>query len=184
MGITERPCVTCNRVTPHEMLLLDASADGTGRVTFQCQRCHPPRHVSTPPPPISRGPDLMLIIAAISGLIMLISAFLPWIAFGDIKLSGVEGANKDGWVVAGFGLIVLLLPLTLINKPQRRAARIIFAILGVLTIVVCGLDIAEVKERIASVDEQFRHLANVGIGLYLGVLGGLGAIISAGIPRN
>jgi hypothetical protein len=182
MPIMEFDCPRCQKRSAHEV-------DSTSAPTVAaCLRCAAiaaeaaklgPQPVTAPSAGTKR--TVSSIVAMVAGGVMVLSAVLPWISIdnpfgGTVSRSGVEGDNRDGWILVGLGVIVLL---SALFSYRSRGVRVVWALMGALGVLVAGLDIREVLERISFIDEDVRHLASVGVGLYAGCLGGAAAVLAA-----
>lgn len=182
MPIMELDCPRCQKRTSHEV------DSATAPTIAACLRCAAIAAESAKlagqrasPSQVARKRSLASIVAMISGGVLVLSAFLPWVTIdnpfgGTISRSGVEGDNRDGWILVGLGAIVLLSALL---SYRSRGVRIVWAVMGALGVLVAGLDIRQVLERIALLEGEVRHLASVGVGLYAACLAGAACVLAA-----
>lgn len=120
------------------------------------------------------GLNLGQFVGAISAIVVIVATFLPWAKImGLISVTGFEGDGKYTLIA---GIIALVLILT--KKAPLWAA----LVLGLVVAVVGVIDINGMSNSIQAIGgmgegNPFADLAvEIGIGLYLTVLGGLGLI--------
>lgn len=119
------------------------------------------------------------VVVMIGGVLAAVGAFLPWITVatplgGEISRSGVD-AGGDGWIAVGIGLVAALSGLF---DPRTGTVRVLWFLIGAGAVALGVADLVDVKERIASIEEDYRHMVRVGYGLY-GVIAG-GVLIALG----
>jgi len=114
------------------------------------------------------------ILVVISGFLCFIGAFLPWgnvsSGFSSVSLSGID---KDGFFTLIFSLIalgILYIGIRKIKKTLTNAGIIIF---GFLILLIGMYDSA----NIANISSSSYVFIQVGTGLYLTIIGGIGLII-------
>jgi hypothetical protein len=134
------------------------------------------------PPPVPPAPpalpaasgitnDHWRIIGYIAAGLILIGSFLPWASittgFGRIDVAGTDGDGK----LTAIGAAVIALGFVLRN-------RWLLFIAIVAVGVVAALDYVDVSNRVGDVASDFAT-ASVGIGLYMIILGAIGAFVAA-----
>jgi hypothetical protein len=127
------------------------------------------------------------VIAAF-GLLTVIAAFLPWIT-GIIEVNGLGDSDTgatDGVLTLILGAIALIFGVVsaLIAKRSglHLTAGIIAVVTGILTVLIAMVDIADVRDA----ENTFGLGFEVGIGLWLTVVGGIGLVLAgiAGIVKR
>lgn len=122
-------------------------------------------------------------IPASAGVLLIVSAFLPWMRVGDVSLGGVP--DPAGWWVLAFGgMAVLLAALSLWTRKNSRHPLLLVG-LAALAILFLGYQwmAREVRNSVWA-QTQARAILNdipaepppataIGAGLYLGVAAGI-----------
>ena len=119
-------------------------------------------------------------IPFVAGIVLAVSAFLPWVIVGEVSLNGVP----DAWAlwVAGLGaLAAVLAMLSLITRRNSRHPLLIVGLcaLGIL-FLSCQIMPRTAGERALTISQAFAIVENtpmatapdaaVGIGIYLGLV--------------
>lgn len=109
-----------------------------------------------------------------AGVILIVGALLPWATltsgFGSASIAGTDG---DGVFAIALGALVAVAGVGMFNgSGTARAGAVVFGVLAAALMVSSFMNISEV------VDES-EVRASVGIGLWVGLLGGL---LAAGAP--
>ena len=105
-------------------------------------------------------------IGLIGGVIIAITAFLPWLSVMGIGVSGISGDSAAfGYAVIGFGALIAVF--SFLDQKWSHILAIVFA---VLEMGLMGLLILGASER-ASVD--------IAYGVWLGLLGAVVVIVGA-----
>lgn len=198
----EIECRRCQRKTPHEVRTAEE-----GVALAECLRCRDLdaeaaklREAKEREEEIARragvtltsreGPGVPMhaIVVMLGGAILAVATFLPWVTItnpfgGDLSFNGTENGNSDGWLTLGFGAAALV---TALSRSERKVARGLWIILGLLGGAVAGYDIWQVMERIKTMDPEYQHLAHVGYGLYAAAVGSVAIIVGATLsgPRK
>ena len=119
----------------------------------------------------------------VAGLMLLFSAFLPWIIVGDVSLRGVP--EVAGLWVAGLGALASVLAmLSLITRKNSRHPLLIVGLLalGIMFLawrimpVTAGERALTASQALAIVENTTAGdapVANVGAGIYLGLMASL-----------
>lgn len=125
-----------------------------------------------PPPPVPPGAVTTFSIAAaavaVGGGLMVAGAFLPWVTanvvFTSISRTGLE--LGDGNITLVLGIAIGLIGIAATLAGGRSGFRWFTAILAIVGLVVVAYDFIELQNRLDTIDESFRGLATVGVGLY------------------
>ncbi|WP_146240437.1 hypothetical protein [Williamsia limnetica] len=141
--------------------------------------------------PVSQAVKIIGLVIGVFAVLVAIAAFLPWIS-GTISESGLGGdgdGSNDGVltlvlaVIAGiFGVVSVL-----INKRSalHLTAGIVAVVTGLLVALIAIIDIADVMDA-KDTGEVLGITVDVGIGLWLTLVGGIGLVIAgiAGIIKR
>ncbi len=117
------------------------------------------------------------ILTAISSILVIIAALLPWAkvdtAIGSKSVSGIEG---DGIItlVLGIGALAAIA----VSAYGKRWGAVIATILGGIVAIVGIIDWADVGGVTASVDTGFASVS-VGAGLVLTAIGGVALTVTS-----
>jgi steroid 5-alpha reductase family enzyme len=118
-------------------------------------------------------------IPLVAGIVLAVSAFLPWVIIGDARISGVP--DVEALWVAGLGALAAVL--ALLSLITRRNSRHPLLIVGLFALGItflswrimprtAGERASTLAQAFAIVDEtpvQDAPVAIVGIGIYLGL---------------
>ena len=118
-------------------------------------------------------------VPLIAGVVLAVSAFLPWVIVGDATISGVP--DVEALWVAGLGALAAVL--ALLSLITRRNSRLPLLIVGLFALGItflswrimprtAGERATTLAQAFAIVDEtpvQAAPVAIVGIGIYLGL---------------
>lgn len=125
------------------------------------------------------------VVVVLGALLAGVGAALPWISatvvlIGTVSFSGLDGGG-DGIlvlflaVVAVFGGVGLLQGGSIVG-PSRALS----ILLGITLVVLAGIEIANVNDRVAEAGSF--AVASVGIGLYVVILGGCLTVLGGVMP--
>lgn len=107
------------------------------------------------------------IFAAISAIILIVAAFLPWGSSANASITGIAGT--DSLATIGIGILALI---TLL---MRNIPNFIPLILGIAAFVISLNDFVIMNKLTNALE------GSVGYGLYLTLLGSLGVFIGTAI---
>jgi hypothetical protein len=130
------------------------------------------------------------IAVLISGLLIIVGSFLPWISLsaafvGTISRSGIEGGG-DGIVTAVAGGILITLAWRLYTAPKEaRPPSIVGCLIGLaLLAFLFGLEYPDLSARVAKAQEGGLAVASIGIGFYVMAAGAVLALLNPAIPMQ
>jgi uncharacterized iron-regulated membrane protein len=113
-------------------------------------------------------------IPAAAGVLLIVSAFLPWMTVGDVPLGGVP--DTAGWWVVGLGgLAVLLAGLSIWTRKNSRHPLLL---VGLMAFAILFLGYQWMARAVrnsmwAQAQAVEPPAAVVGPGIYLGVVGSI-----------
>lgn len=135
----------------------------------------------------NRNPALITII---SGLLLAVGSFLTWVtveasvpaANFSQKISAGGTEVDDGWITLVCGVVAIVAGVMFMQKMAKpRVASILALIAAAIALVVGLIDFSDASSQVdvpAAVTAAGGSVeASVGIGLYIVLLGGLGALI-------
>ena len=119
------------------------------------------------------SPNVIIGIAAISILLSIVGAMLPWaslntIFWGTYTVSGTQGDGRIIIVLAIAAAVVLVW----FYLARTKLAMIVMLVLG---IGIAGIGLVDIinLNRVIDVDPEIAPLASVGLGLYIVLLSGM-----------
>lgn len=118
---------------------------------------------------VKEGPNVWM---ALSGAVMAVGAFLPWITLGIISVPGTRG---DGVFLIVGGLIVGALGLMKKRTTGIRVGAMVVAVLAGLIVLNTGANVATL---IADTEPTLLGSPSIGTGLILSGAGCLSALLS------
>ncbi len=144
-------------------------------------------------PPVSQAVKVIGLVIAVIAVVIAISAFLPWVS-GTFSESGLGGGDSDTdandgvltlvlAVIAGiFGVISVLIAK---RSGLHLTAGIVAVVTGILVALIAIVDITDILDA-KETAEVFDITIDVGIGLWLTLVGGIGLVIAgvAGIIKR
>jgi hypothetical protein len=104
------------------------------------------------------------VIALLSIILLIVSAFLPWGKTANVSVNGMTG---DGFITISAGVIAFILLLI------KKVPLWIPLILGIIVLTTGIIDYTAMRETVKEIN------GNVGIGLYGTILGGAGIIVGS-----
>ncbi|MCX6648558.1 MAG: hypothetical protein NTV61_04120 [Candidatus Bathyarchaeota archaeon] len=114
-------------------------------------------------------------LGALSGLLGAIGSFLPWATmssiFGTISLNGLD---KDGMFTLIFSIAALGVLYLGIKRTRKNTTNIVIIILGIFLALTGIMD----SSSITSIQTTQYAYIQVGVGLYLVILSGIGLVVS------
>ena len=130
------------------------------------------------------------IVPLVAGLALAISAFLPWVHIGEVRLSGVPDTTAL-WIVALGLLAAVLATLSLITRKNSRHPLLLIGLVALgLMFLSWRLAPRAVAERALTRSQALAIVENTpvasaplaiaGIGIYLGLVAA-GAIVGFGL---
>jgi len=130
------------------------------------------------------------LIPLVSGLVLAISAFLPWVIIGEVTLTGVPDTMAL-WIVALGALAAVLATLSMVTRKNSRHPLLVIGLFSLGILLLSWRILPETIERRARTVVQARAIvegvtptegpqAAVGSGIYLGVVSST-AIVGFGL---
>jgi divalent metal cation (Fe/Co/Zn/Cd) transporter len=130
------------------------------------------------------------LVPLVAGLVLAVSAFLPWVHIGEVDLAGVPDTTAL-WIVALGLLAALLATLSLITRKNSRHPLLLIGLVALgLMFLSWRLAPRAVAERaltrsqalaiVENTPVMSAPLAIAGIGIYLGLVAA-GAIVGFGL---
>jgi hypothetical protein len=130
------------------------------------------------------------IVPMVAGIVLAISAFLPWVRVGDVSLAGVPDTTAL-WVVALGVLATVLATLSLITRKNSRHPLLLIGLVSLgLMFLSWQLAPTAVAERVLTRSQALAIVENrpfsatpptvVGEGIYLGLIAAA-AIVGFGL---
>lgn len=115
--------------------------------------------------------------AIAGGIILGLGAFASWIsvsplAWGFVPRTGME--DGDGWLVVALAGALVVAGLDAVQDLRQRTG-LLTAGVGMVALVVCGLEYAKVQ---GTIDSAYENFGSVGIGIYIMALGAIVAVVS------
>lgn len=114
-------------------------------------------------------------LGVVSGILGAIGSFLPWATmssiFGTISLNGID---KDGMFTLLFSIAAIGVLYLGIKRTRKNTTNIITIIFGVFLILIGMLD----SSSVMSIETNQYAYIQVGVGLYLVILSGIGLVVS------
>lgn len=118
-------------------------------------------------------------IPVAAGALLIASAFLPWVSFGDVSLGGVP--DPAGWWILGLGFVAMLL--AALSLWTRKNSRHPILLVGLIALAIMFLGyqwMARTVRNSAWAQLQARAIVenvpapavpeiSVGVGIYLGI---------------
>jgi hypothetical protein len=122
-------------------------------------------------------------VAFLGAAVVIVGAFLPWVSanavfFGRIETRGIEG---DGIGTLVLGAVVAFIALARFRVDDRaRSVAIVGLVCSLLVIVVGVWDFLDTQRRVHDLNTSIAGFgrANVGIGLYLTIAGGIAMLLA------
>lgn len=136
----------------------------------------PPPPSTAPPPPGAPTTastwtwDVTSILLLAGAAAVVVGAFLPWATAGSFSKAGTEG---DGSITLVLGIAAAALGALGLLK-RSRGMRIGSVVAAALVVLIAVIDMADVGSA-----EVFGISFEIGIGLYMTLVGGLGALLGA-----
>jgi len=119
-------------------------------------------------------------IAVSAGVMLIVSAFLPWMTVGEVPLGGVPDAA--GWWILGLGVLAVLLAVLSIWTRKNSRHPLLLVGLAAFAIIFLGYQWmsravrdsvwaqAQARAIVEDVPVGAAPVTEVGIGIYLGLL--------------
>ena len=126
-------------------------------------------------------------IPAAAGAVLIVSAFLPWLSFGDVSLGGVP--DPAGWWIVGLGSVAVLLAVLSLWTRKNSRHPILLVGLVALAIMFLGYQwMARAVRNNAWAQSQARAIvenvpadavpeASIGLGIYLGIAAAIALVL-------
>jgi hypothetical protein len=118
------------------------------------------------------------VLVIVGSALLIIGSFMPWgvmrSVFGTMTVNGMEG---DGLIIAGIGMIILLIAVLRDGTPGRlysNGAFILSLIAGIVSVLAIG--------RVSGIAAESEYATiSTGAGLYACLLGATIAVVGASI---
>jgi hypothetical protein len=128
-------------------------------------------------------PPAFFWVAIAGAAVVIVAAFLPWVSanavfYGRIETRGIEG---DGVATLVLGVVVGFIALARFRIDDRaRSVAIVGIVCSLLVIVVGVWDFLDTQRRVRDLNQSIAGFgrANVGIGLYLTIAGGVAMLLA------
>jgi hypothetical protein len=127
---------------------------------------------------LAKGLNTSAVALGVSGALIGLGSFLPWITVLSLSRSGLDG-GLDGIMTLAIGIILVLVAVaSFAGTGLGRGGRILSLFGGLGAVEVAILDGSDVANRIASVSSEYVS-GSMGMGLYVVGIGGVLAVLVA-----
>lgn len=137
-----------------------------------------PQVGTTAPPSGAQSWPMPVVLTGLAGLAVCIGSLLPWAtvttAFGTLSVAGTSG---DGKITLGLGVTLLVLAALQLSKNPLRPW-VLTLLVGAAAGAIAIYDLVNVSNKAGELSSAFAR-ADVGIGLWVVVAGGVLAVVAA-----